>query len=147
LAALKDNPVAYADEALLWLATSTPASAMMREPNPESHIAQNESLWIKILPVLAKQTSRPEQFVTTFQRIASVPPGMAGGGGMGGGGMDGGGMDGGGMDGGGGGGMGGGGMGSSFGGTAFSPELSRVAIEAYKIAQTRVNEMYADEQE
>ncbi len=73
LEAFKNNPAEYADEALLWLATAVPRSSMVAERNPSRLIANNESLWQDVLPTFAKNTSRPEQFVTTFQRLAATP--------------------------------------------------------------------------
>lgn len=114
---MKQDPTEYADEALLWLATAAPGSVFVTEQNPALLIANNEDLWREVLPTFAKNTSRPDQFVTIFQRLAATP---AAGGGMGG--------------------MGG----VSYGGVQLSPEMKQAAVEASEIAERRFAEEFTD---
>lgn len=117
---MKNNLTMYADEALLWLATAVPRSSMVAERNPALLIAHNESLWQDVLPTFSQNTSRPDQFVTTFQRLAEMPAVSGGMGGMGGG---------------------------TFGGVQLSPEMKQAAQQAYEIAERRFNESFVDDEE
>ncbi len=65
---LETEPVAYADEAILWLATMNPSNVSLFAVTLANSLPRHRELWTAALPKIAQSTSDPDAFIPLLTR-------------------------------------------------------------------------------